>query len=157
MILTSAPLLTDLLCGLKSITPSKLGNFTNVNSVPGWVNSLPNPWFFNRHFRYDSDLEYLYYKLGIQFLSDHIFNSTPSSQDICDFIRNWTQMNIGEPTWIVNEYHNPEVDDFSSALIRKAGFEISTDAPDPQGIFTEMTFEGQTAVMFLHIDISQIG
>ena len=78
------------------------------------------------------------------------------ARDMYDFIRAWTQINIGEFTCLRGAAINPEADSFANHLVRSAGLGGDVDFPvDERNI--EREFEGGIAVFLLRMDVEHKG
>lgn len=80
------------------------------------------------------------------------FGNVHYGRDTYDFVRAWTQLNLGEYTCLVGETVNPEVDAFANRLIRSAGLGRGIDLPTGNDN-TEMKPEGDMAVFVLRMDV----
>lgn len=89
--------------------------------------------------------------IGLPFLGNVHF-----SRDIYDFIRDWTQMNIGEFTCWAGVVVNQEVDGFANHLIRSAklGHRANLPLNDQYG---DRMFDASMAVFVLHYDVGPKG
>ena len=77
-------------------------------------------------------------------------------RDLYDFVRAWTQVNIGEFTCLRGAIVNPEADAFANHLIRSAGLGRGVDLPTGDRN-VEHPFEGDIAVLLLKIDVEHRG
>jgi hypothetical protein len=75
------------------------------------------------------------------------------SRDLYDLVRAWTQLSIGETSFIYDSVVNKDVDVFSNFLLRSAGFNEVFDIPG-DNMFVERKFEGQMAIFALHLDVA---
>jgi len=89
--------------------------------------------------------------LGLPF-----FGNVHYGRDIYDFVRAWTQVNLGEYTCLAGATINPEVDGFANRLIRSAGLERDIDLPTGNEI-TDMKPGGDMAVFVLRMDVEHKG
>ena len=82
---------------------------------------------------------------------------THFARDTHDFIRSWTQLNLGEPTVVLGSVLNPAVDAFSNFMMRKAGFleDLGVDLPVEGDSLDEQNFNGTTAVLLMYVDVSE--
>ena len=76
------------------------------------------------------------------------------SRDLYDFARDWTQASIGETSVTNGQIVNAGVDSFSNILLRRAGFPGLGDLPTGN-VFGDMPFEGQLAVMVMHMNVGE--
>jgi len=161
MILASAPVLTEMLHGKNRISHSDVGYPGTIGvESSGAVNFPPLlPGFTWRHskeiFLY---LEQFAIRYGYPFLVGAPFRAflgcAQFARDIHDFTRNWTQLNIGELTTSFGLVLNPTVDAFSNFVLRSAGFkDFHVELPTGK-YFGDEEFEGQMAVLLLHVDVS---
>lgn len=81
------------------------------------------------------------------FLNNSIF-----SRDIYDFVRDWTQFNIGEPTYAFGNITNPVLDKFSNLLLKTIRLEEHVDLP-LEGV--EGEFNNEIALFVMHIDLTR--
>ena len=80
---------------------------------------------------------------------------TQFARDVHDFARNWTQLNLGEPTVAQGGILNPAVDAFSNFVVRSAGFgDLHVELPTGD-YFGDQEFDGQMAVLLMHLDVSE--
>jgi len=77
-------------------------------------------------------------------------------RDIYDFVRAWTQMNIGEFTCWNGAIINAEVDAFANHLIHSAGLGRGIDFPTDSR-YVERKFEGDMAVLLLRVNVEYKG
>jgi hypothetical protein len=103
-------------------------------------------------------LEELVCHYGYPMMAGMPFNGflqcSPFARDIHDFTRNWTQVNIGEPTAILGRVLNPAADAFSNFVLRSAGFSgLGVELPTGN-VFGDQEFGGHMAVMLMHVDVS---
>lgn len=158
MLFVSAPLVAEMLRGKKSLNISdvsaqQVGQSlyqAGVGALP-WVMSLDSRYLDELHFllRHASKRYGLpYLGCGTDFIGNTLF-----ARDIYDFVRAWTQFNIGEVTYAWDAIVNAEVDALANFLIRAAGFgdifDISENAPQPN---TENI--GDYAVAIMHLDVA---
>jgi len=157
MIFASADLITEMSRGEDSLSrdritmPSHAG--MNTSSQSGIFSALP--WMRYHH----KDLHFILRELeeyagcfpwtigGQQFIGNTIYAS-----DICDLIRAWTQLSIGEVTCLDGEIVNREVDDFTNHLIRNSGLGEGIDLPF-QNDDIERRFLGEVTVFMMHLDV----
>lgn len=78
------------------------------------------------------------------------------ARDMYDFIRAWTQVNLGEFTCMRGEVVNPEADDFANLLIRSAGLGRGVEFPKGNRNI-ERKFEGGIAIFLLSVDVEHKG
>jgi len=155
MIFLSAPLLSELKKG-KEITIEEIRLPETVTNV-GACN-----FFFPFIFDHPLCEEFFYYMYKYMrrcaffpFISNGPFpflNNCTFSRDIYDFIRNWTQFNIGEPSYAFGEVINPALDKFTNFLLRTIGIQEYVDLP-LEGI--EGEFNNELAVLVIHIDLGR--
>ena len=102
-------------------------------SMPKYIrNNIPIPFIYNSSF---------------PFLNNSIF-----SRDIYDFIRNFTQFNIGEPTYAFGKIINPDLDKFTNFLLKTIGIQDIVDLPS-EGL--EGEFNNGIALLVMHIDLGE--
>ena len=85
-----------------------------------------------------------------------LFGNIHYGRDIFDFIRAWTQINLGEYTCLSGSTINPEVDAFANRLIRSAGIGRGIDLPTGNEE-ADMKPEGDLAIFLLRIDVEHMG
>lgn len=157
MIFASADLITEMSRGKDTLSrdniaiPSRAEANTSLQdslfSALPWMNYLP------------SNMHNMLRKLEINVgrfpwsISGHQFmGNTVYANDICDLIRAWTQLNIGEVTCLDGIIINREVDDFTNHLIRNAGLGEGMDLPFQDGNI-ERHFFGEVSVFMMHLDV----
>lgn len=159
MIFASAPLLAEFLAQSSTLEPADV-SFPSVLQQGGLQSSFasgpvpfpgldPDEYYFILRdvMRRIGPVPWPGVGLGIPFLGNLHF-----ARDLYDFIRGWTQINIGEFTCWRGATANPEVDSFATRLIRTANLGRAIDFPvDERSV--EMSFEGDIAVLLLHMDI----
>lgn len=162
MIFASAPLISELLRGKRSLLNSEISVISGLNGfgesnnnhtfsfLPLFLRFRSKDWgffmeeFFERH----GPLMGFPWGMNHGFLGNSRF-----SRDLYDLIRAWTQLSIGEISFIYDSVVNKDVDAFSNFLLRSAGFGEMLDIPG-DNIFVERKFEGQMAIFALHLDIA---
>ncbi|MCE5276354.1 MAG: hypothetical protein LLG43_14615 [Deltaproteobacteria bacterium] len=87
--------------------------------------------------------------LGLPF-----FGNVHYGLDIYDFVRAWTQVNLGEYTCLAGVTVNPDVDGFANRLIRSAGLGQGIDLPKVNDDLDTKP-EGDMAVFVLRMDVEQ--
>lgn len=158
MIFITAPLLTELMKGKKSLNISDISVIgDNYNSSQQGGMEFP---FFGRF--HQEEL----YMMCKEFMHDFkmwpfaggstmpFFGNTPFSRDMYDFVRSWTQVNIGETSFSFGQVINTAVDGLSNALLRQIGFGEGLDLPVNSN-FAEFHWEGELGVAVTHIDIDR--
>ncbi|MBI4738173.1 hypothetical protein HY772_01185 [Candidatus Woesearchaeota archaeon] len=84
------------------------------------------------------------------------FGNVHYGRDMYDFVRAWTQINLGEFTCLRGTIINAEVDGFANHLIRSAGMGRGVDFPTgDQNV--ERKFEGGMTVFLLRVDVEHKG
>lgn len=161
MIVASAPLVTELLKGKKTLSPSDIqvlqvmpssqsGGLLN-NSVPWW----PRP--FLRHpeesFHFFEKIIRRYGVIPFGGFNGFLGN-VHFCRDICDFTRAWTHLSLGEPTYAWDQVVNPDVDAFSVFILRQYGFDHLPKLPS-DNVFGDREFEGTLAVFLMHLDVER--
>jgi len=162
MILASAPALTEMLRGKKSLSHADIGVAPGGTGA-GWSGlEQPMPWWPGFPCRPPTkvymalqELVSRYeYPMLARLLLNGFLGCSPFSRDIHDFTRNWTQLNLGEPTAVLGWIPNLAADAFSSFVLRSAGFkDLDVELPT-HNLFGDREAEGHTAVMLMHMDIS---
>jgi len=79
-------------------------------------------------------------------------NNSVFSRDIYDFIRNWSQFNIGEPTYAFGNVINPDLDSFSNFLLRLIGIGEYVNLTESN---IEGKFHNEMALFAMHIDLDR--
>lgn len=95
------------------------------------------------------------YPMGGGYTASGFLGNIHFSRDIYDFVRDWTQLNIGEPSFVMGRVLNPATDAFANFVIRSAGFERLRANLPPDRIFGDQKFEGRLAVLLMHLDVSE--
>jgi len=160
MILITAPLLTELMKGRKSLNTSDISVIgDNCNSSQQCGMGFP---FFGRI--HPEEFFMMYEKLWHHSMGVWPFtggsampflNNISFTRDIYDFVRSWTQVNIGETSFSFGKVTNTVVDGFSNALLRQVGFGDGMDLPVNQN-FAEFRWEGELGIAVTHIDIEKM-
>lgn len=162
MIFISAPLLTELMKGRESLDTSDIcvvGSNYSMNSQNG-IGFPFLPPFGKCH---PEEMFFIYEKIWHRYggmwphMSGSItpfFGNTPFARDMYDFVRAWTQVNIGETSFSFGEIINTAVDGFSNALLRQIGFGEAMDLPNNNN-FEGFRWEGELGVAVTHIDIEK--
>jgi hypothetical protein len=155
MIFMSAPLLSELK-NEKSITLDDI-KVPETETNRGNQHFL-SPFLFDHPF-FDEMLHYMSKSLRRYAFSPFMaggsfpfLNNSVFSRDIYDFIRNWSQFNIGEPTYAFGNVLNSDLDRFSSFLLRYIGLGEYVDLPDYN---IEGKFHNEMAIFAMHIDLAQ--
>jgi len=160
MIFIAAPLLTELMRGRKSLNTSDIsvvGNNCNANQQGG----MGFPFFGHIH---PKELFMFYEEFWHHFRGSWPFagggamsflDNVSFTRDIYDFVRSWTQVNIGETSFSFGEVTNAVVDGFSNALLRQIGFGENMDLPVNRN-FAEFRWEGEMGIAVTHIDVEKI-
>jgi len=163
MILASAPALTEMLRGKKSVSHSDIGVYPGMMGVCLNGSTQATSFWLGFPWRYPKEFFMFFEKFvghyGYPFVTDGPFNGflgcTQFARDIHDFTRNWTQFNIGEPTSTFGSILNPAVDAFGNFVVRSAGFkDLNVELPTGR-FFGDQEFEGQMAVLLMHVDVSR--
>ncbi|OGL39199.1 MAG: hypothetical protein A2043_11920 [Candidatus Schekmanbacteria bacterium GWA2_38_9] len=159
MIFASADLITEMSRGKNTLSrdsiamPSRAE--TNTSSQSGIFSAFPWMHYHPKemHFILRELAEYAgcfpWSFGGQQFIGNTIY-----ANDICDLIRAWTQLNIGEVTCLDGTIVNHEVDDFTNHLIRNAGLGEGIDLPIHDDNI-ERRFGGQVTVFMMHLDVGK--
>lgn len=71
-------------------------------------------------------------------------------RDIYDFVRAWTQINLGEYTYAGGAAINPDLDAFANRLVLSAGLDSEVDHPTGN---QDSPLEGDIAVFLLRMDL----
>ena len=159
MLFVSAPMFAEVLCERKSIASSDIG-FPALVVNDGTSSSLfwgsigyglfdPKEWYMiMREMSHRiGHLPWCGFGHGLPFLGNVYY-----ARDMYDFIRAWTQISIGEYTYLNGKTINPEVDTFANNLIRSAGLGGEVDFPINERNI-EREFEGGMSVFLLRIDV----
>jgi len=162
MIFIAAPLLAELMKGRESLNLSDIsvvsGNYS-VNSprdmgfpfLPflGKIHSQKLIFIYEELCHYYGGMWPHMYGATMPF-----FGNTFFLRDMYDFVRAWTQVNIGETCFSFGEVINTTVDGLSNAILRQIGFSESVDLPVNTD-FAEFRWEGELGVIVTHIDIGR--
>lgn len=155
MMLLSAPLLAELK-NEKSITmedikvPEAEMNKGNQQSFFPFL--LDHP-FMDEMLHYMS--KYARKFTGTPFMSGGSFpflNNSVFSRDLYDFIRNWSQFNIGEPTYAFGNVLDPGLDNFCNYLLRYIGIDEYVNLPSSN---VEGKFHNEMALLAMHVDLGK--
>jgi len=158
MIFITAPLLTELMKGRKSLNTSDI-SVVESNCTAGNQNGMGFPFLPLLGEIHPMMYEELWHRYGGMWphmcgSTMPFFGNTPFSRDMYDFVRSWTQANIGETSFSFGEVINTAVDGLSNALLRQIGFGESMDLPVNRN-FAEFHWEGELGVAVTHIDIDR--
>lgn len=168
MILISAPLMSELVRGRKSLSSgdiSVLSGSSDINTGradvassfllwPGIYRFHPKEW----PFVLEEIFERFGYPLGfVRGAGGHAFlGNSRFSRDLYDITRSWTQLSIGELSYAYDTILNESVDAFSNFLMRSAGFYDLFEFPGDD-VFGDREFDGQLAVFVIHMDVKREG
>jgi hypothetical protein len=156
MIFLSAPLLSELKrdngIAIEDIRQTETVANVGTHNFPLSIRSDHHLWeeFFYYIRKYG--LEYVFFTPflsngSLPFLGNCIF-----SRDIYDFVRDWTQFNIGEPTYAFGSTLDPILDRFANFLLRTIGIQEYVDLP-LEGV--EGKFGNAMAVFVMHMDLGR--
>lgn len=151
MLFSSAPLLTEFLRSRESML------FRDIAATNHVVGASLNPfvsritvvelvhWFYSLQQGFFPF--YGGYVTGVPFLGNVIY-----CRDFCDFVKNWTQINIGEVTHLGKVTIEPELDSLANRLIALAGLGGSFDIPaDESRVRGDLI--GRVGVLLYHVDV----
>ena len=161
MVFMSAPVFGEVLRERRSVSICDIGN-PNLASQNGSASSSfrgpfahppfnPKEWYMvmREVFLRIGPYPWPGFGFGLPFLGNVHY-----ARDIYDFIRAWTQINLGEFTCFRGATINDEADSFANRLIRSAGLEGDVDFPViDQNL--EREFEGDMAVLLLKMDVAR--
>jgi len=162
MIFITAPLLTELMKGRKSLNTSDI-SVVGSNCTAGSQNGMGWPFFQYLGKIHPMEFFHMHEKLLHRFggMWPHMcggtvpfLGNTPFLRDIYDFVRSWTQVNIGETSFSFGEVTNTVVDGFSNSLLRQIGFGELVDLPINEQ-FAEFRWESELGIAVTHIDIAR--
>lgn len=161
MILASAPMVTEMLRGRNSLPLADIGMLPN-SSAAVWNGGQPLPLWSMMGWLHPRDIYIMLNDLVNEFgypllgsCANGFFGNLPFARDVHDFARGMTQFNIGEPTALLGRVTNAAVDAFSNLIIRSAGMKnLPIDFP-PDDSFGGYEFDGQMAVVVVHMDVSE--
>lgn len=160
MILASAPMVTEMLRGRSSLPLADVGMLPNANAT-SWSGGQPLPLWSMLGWLHPRDIYVMLedlHEFGYPLLGPSVngfFGTVPFTRDVHDFARSMTQFNIGEPTALFGRTTNAAVDAFSNHIIRSAGIKnIPIDFPSDDS-FGGYEFDGQMAVVVVHMDVSE--
>ena len=155
MIFASAPLVAELLCGRGTLPAKDISVFLQENWSRRGAQALAFPMW-----RHPEDFFYMFEKMygfsfGLTGNGTGFLGNVHFSRDLYDFAKNWTQFNIGEISCVNDDVVNSRVDAFSNHLIRQAKFDGLGEFPLVDNIFGDAPFEGELAVMVMHLDVGE--
>lgn len=160
MVFVTAPLLTELMKGKKSLNTSDI-SVIGDNCNAGQQGGMGFPFFGHFHpkelYMILEDL-YYFHKGMWPFMGGGnmpFLNNIPFARDIYDFVRAWTQVSIGETSFSFGKVMNSVVDGFSNALLRQIGFDEIVELPR-NDIFDEFHLEGELGIEVTHIDVAKM-
>ncbi len=161
MVFASAHLVTELLRERRTLSQADISVPTPA-SAHSWQSGIPTPRLPWRPsppeqlvFMSEELAHCFSYTLWLGPGSSFLGNTT-YSRDVCDFIRAWTQLNVGEITCAQGVVVNEEVDAFANFLARSAGIGQGIDFP-ANNRYVERSFEGEMAVFMMHLDVERKG
>jgi hypothetical protein len=138
----TAPLLSEVLIGRKSVNLKDLRTISGLNTLA----NTPIPYHFFHPFLLGASSALGSGGHGFLGIARYL-------RDLFDFVRSWTQMNIGETTFADGKVQNQTVDSFTKSLLFTAGFgELADFGSTPP--LEQMEPEFEIALLFLHLDIS---
>jgi len=162
MMFVAAPLFSEVLRDRSSVSLDEIGLPSSISQsgVQSAFSSAPFGQFFDPEewhmimrevFHRFGPLPWRGFGLGLPF-----FGNVHYGRDIYDFVRAWTQVNLGEYTCLAGATINPEVDGFANRLIRSAGLGRGIDLPTGNED-TDRKPEGDMAVFVLRMDVEHKG
>lgn len=162
MMLVAAPLFAEVLRGHSAVAAGDIGITAAINhssaqsafpSSPFGHLVDPEEWYMimREIFHRIGPFPWRGFGVGLPF-----FGNVHYGRDIYDFIRAWTQINLGEYTCMDGNAINPEVDAFTNRLIRAAGIGRGIDFPTGNDDF-EGKPEGDMAIFLLRMDVEHKG
>lgn len=155
MVFASAPLLTEILRSRSSMQFADItaaGHLSQTSWRTGgfglpFATAMADPdlWYYMAR-RYAGPF---WGMLGgrVPFLGNDIYG-----RDVCDFVRGWTQINIGEVTHFGDATVEPDVDNFANRLIARAGLGGTFDTPPNEGS-DQGDLEGGIGVVLYRMDV----
>jgi len=162
MMFVAAPLFAEVLRGRSAVAADNIGIPTAINnyssqfafqSTPFGNLVDPEEWYMIMREMLHRIGPFPRHGLGAGL---PFFGNVHYGRDIYDFIRAWTQINLGEYTCLDGNAINPEVDAFANRLIRAAGIGHGIDFPTGNDEF-EGKPEGDMAIFLLQMDIEHKG
>jgi len=158
----AAPLFAEVLRDRKSVQSDEIG-LPNISSQIGFQGGIPsatfgssfdpNEWnmLMREMLNHIGPIPWRGFGLCLPFL-----DTVHYGRDVYDFIRAWTQINLGEYTCLAGTTVNPEVDEFANKLIRSAGLGRGVDFPTGNQNIEEKS-EGDMAIFLLRMDVEHKG
>jgi hypothetical protein len=161
MMFVAAPVFAELLRDRGSLPASEIGlpalipHDGGQSAFHGGSLSMPpfesEEWIMHEVFRKNRPFPWRGLGYSLPFLGNVHYG-----RDMYDFVRAWTQVNLGEFTCFHGEVINAEADGFANHLIRSAGLEAGVDFPTGDR-YVERKFEGGMAVLLLRMDVEHRG
>jgi hypothetical protein len=161
IIFAAAPLLAELLRGQKAINISDIsvpqqGSFGRSPGFFGW------PWLVHPFLRHPKEIIFFLEEilprygwiLGNPLGGSGFLGNAHFCRDVHDFTRDWTQLNIGEPTYAFDHVVNSHVDAFANFMLRRIRYEHVPELP-ADNVFGDAEFEGSLAVLVIHVDVER--
>jgi len=154
MIFISAPLMEGFLQGNNTLPASEIG--FPPSSQHSFTSTRPFNYFGYPILYYSSRISHTFYDLyksGIfayELLGNFLFG-----YDLHDFIRAWTQINLGELTLVDGKIIDEDVDAFANHLIRSAHLDQGIDFPIDERQNEKIKTDGNMAVFLFHIDVGR--
>jgi hypothetical protein len=162
MIFASAPLISEMSKGRASLS---LADISVINQ-PDELRGSRSPWGFGPGPWLDPEEWFHYFERFYRRYGAFAWSGLPGSsgflqndkfsRDLYDLTRSLTQLSVGEHTFADGEILNRNADAFANLLIRSAGFgDLFEGGHD--NIFAETRFDGQMAVIVVHLDLERAG
>lgn len=159
MVLASAPLVTELLRGRKTLGSGDLSVLPQWGASRWGIYSQSFPWLPSLVWRHPKEfiffLEETLHRygplVGLPHMGSGFMGNVHFSRDLYDFARDWTQLNIGETSYAYDRVTNSGVDAFANAVMRQAGFPDLPDLPSDD-VLGEREFGASLAVLMMRLD-----
>lgn len=162
MILASAPLVTEILRGRHTLPGSELAVFPQgigsrwgspTSAFPWWLACGRHPKEF--FYMFEEMMHMNGFPFGLTDAGNGFLGNVHFARDLYDFARDWTQVSIGETSLLNGQIVNAGVDSFSNLLLRRAAFRGLGDDLPTSNAFGDVPFEGQIALMVMHMNVGE--
>ena len=154
MIFLSAPLVCEVMKG-KSVS---IDDIKIIESIMGGQSSTILPFMIDP--RYLDEFFHYHGKMGpwpsaLPFMNlgnMPVMNNRLFCRDIYDLIRNWTQFNIGEPTFAFGRVINQQLQGFADGIMRRIGLADIVELTDNE---IKGEFNNNLGVFVNHLELSE--
>ncbi len=161
MILASAPLVTEFLRDKNILDYSEIALITKQGFIASATESSAHFWPLATRFPPEDWfylMEKFYHRFGFPYPTTYagsgFLGNVHFTRDLYDFVRNWTQINLGEITFAHDRVLNQTADQFANRLIRKTNYKGDIKLSS-ENKFGDSEFEGNMGIFVMHIDVTK--